>query len=63
MLAKYLTWDVVAMAVALVIIFTLEMLGIFGRHYVTLTLLARTFIPRWARAMICGWLMYHFVIT
>jgi hypothetical protein len=49
------------MFVAICIVFTLEMLGVFGARYVTLTALVRTFIPKWLRAMILGWLCWHFL--
>jgi hypothetical protein len=60
--SQYLRWDYLAMFLAMGILFTLEMLGIFGRHYVTITAIVRAFLPAWARAMILGWLCFHFLI-
>lgn len=61
--ALFKRWDVVAMCVAMSIVFTLEMLGVFTNKYVTITAIVRGTVPRWARAMICGWLYYHFVVV
>jgi hypothetical protein len=56
-------WDYVAMCVAMGILFTLEMFGVFGKHYVTITFIIRTYMPIWARAMVWGWLGWHFLIA
>jgi hypothetical protein len=61
-LSKYVRWDLVAMAVALGILFGFELLGVFTDRYVTITAIIRATLPKWARAMICGWLFYHFVV-
>lgn len=58
----YVRWDLIAMCVALAIVFGFEMLGVFTDRYVTVTALVRAVVPKWARAMICGWLCYHFLI-
>lgn len=61
-MSKYVHWDVVALLIAMGIVFVLEMLGVFTDRYVTITAIVRTFIPKWFRAMVCGWLLYHFVV-
>lgn len=53
-------WDLVAMCIALGVVFGLEMLGVFGKHYVTITAIVRL-QPKWLRAMELGWLCYHFL--
>lgn len=60
---KFPHWDLVIMCVALALVFAFEMLGVFCPRFVTITALCRDFIPRWLRAMICGWLVYHFVVV
>lgn len=62
MLSRYVRWDLVAMLAALAVVFGFELLGVFTDRYVTITALVRLYVPRWARAMVCGWLLYHFVI-
>ena len=54
-------WDVIAMCAAMSIVFTLEMFGVFTNRYVTITAIVRGTVPLWARAMILGWLCYHFM--
>jgi hypothetical protein len=61
-IAKYVKWDVVLMSLALAVVFTFEMLGIFVPKYVTITAIVRAYIPKWLRAMILGWLCYHFMV-
>ena len=51
------------MCTALSVVFGFEMLGVFGDRYVTITALARTYIPLWLRSMILGWMVYHFTIA
>lgn len=58
----YVRWDYIALCVAMAIVFGLEMLGVFGKHYITITEITVTYLPAWARAMILGWLGYHFLI-
>lgn len=53
--------DVIAMCVAMGILFTLEMLGVFNDRYITITAIIRS-LPKWSRSMILGWLAYHFII-
>jgi len=60
-LSKYVRWDVLAMLAALSVVFGFEMLGVFTERYVTITALVRAYVPKWARAMILGWLCYHFM--
>lgn len=59
---KYLQWDVIAMWTSLAVIFGFEMLGVFGHRYITITHIVRQHIPLWARGMIIGWLIVHFLI-
>lgn len=60
--AQYFRWDYIAMFVAMSILFVLEMLGVFGKHYVTITDVVRAYMPLPVRAMIWGWLGLHFLI-
>lgn len=60
--SKYLRWDLVAMCTALAVVFAFEMLGVYTDRYITITAIIRATIPRWARAMILGWLCYHFML-
>lgn len=57
----YAHWDVIAMCIALSVVFVFEMLGIFTARYITITALVRAFVPKWVRAMLLGWLIYHFM--
>jgi hypothetical protein len=59
--AKYVRWDILAMSVALAVVFTLEMLGVFTDRYVTITAIIRGYVPKWTRAMLLGWLCWHFL--
>lgn len=59
----YPHWDTAAWCVVLALAFGLEGLGILRPGDATLTQLIRTVIPLWARAMILGWLAYHFLIA
>jgi hypothetical protein len=56
-------WDMVLMCIALGIVFAFEMMGVFVDRYVTITAICRTYVPLWGRAMILGWLVYHFTIA
>lgn len=58
----YPTWDRIAWCVALGVVFTLEFLGIFKPGEATLTRLICATVPVWLRAMLSGWIFYHFVI-
>lgn len=51
------------MCLALSVVFAFEMLGISSDQYVTITSLARAYLPLWLRSMILGWLVYHFTIA
>jgi hypothetical protein len=53
-------WDVIAMCLAMAILFVLEMLGVFTDRYVTITAIVRS-VPRWALSMVWGWLGWHFL--
>ncbi|MGH9522719.1 MAG: hypothetical protein ACRD3E_09335 [Terriglobales bacterium] len=61
-MSRFIRWDVIAMAIALGVVFGFEMLGVFTDRYVTITAIVRAYVPKWACAMVCGWLFYHFVI-
>lgn len=61
-LSTFKHWDVAALLIAMLIVFVLEMMGVFGKQYVTITAVIRTYVPMWARAMILGWLAFHFLI-
>jgi hypothetical protein len=57
---QYINWDVLLMLVLFGVIGTLEMVGVFNRHFITITAIIRASIPRPFRWMILGWLTYHF---
>jgi hypothetical protein len=61
--AKYANWNLYCWLILFVWAFTIEMMGIFhGAPDATLTYLIRTTLPAWVRAMLLGWLVYHFLI-
>ena len=62
-LSIFSRWDVIAMCVALAVVFTFEMLGVFTTRYITITALVRGYMPLWVRAMVLGWMCYHFMIA
>lgn len=55
-------WDYIALCISMAVVFGFEMLGVFGKDYITITYLCRTYLPLWARGMIIGWLAVHFLI-
>jgi len=59
-LAQFPRGDVISMFVLFGVIATLEFLGVFNRHFVTITYIIRGLIPVWLRWMILGWLTWHF---
>ena len=61
-LSIFSRWDVIVMCVALATVFTFEMLGVFTARYITITALVRGYMPLWTRAMVLGWMCYHFMI-
>ena len=61
-LSSFHHWDVVALCAALAVVFGFEMLGVLTTHYITITAIVRTYMPFWMRAMILGWMCYHFMI-
>ena len=61
MVVDFARWDVIAMCIALAVVFVFEMLGVFGGKYITITALVREFMPMWMRAMILGWMCWHFM--
>ena len=60
-ISKYVRWDIIAMSTALTIVFALEMLGVFTSNNITITALVRAYLPKWLRAMILGWMCWHFM--
>ena len=62
-LGKYVHWDLVAMAVAMAVIFGFEMLGVFTDKYVTITAIIRATVPIGIRLLIWAWLGYHFLLA
>lgn len=58
---RYVRWDVVAICLAMAVLFTFEMLGVFTARYITITAIVKGTVPPWVRAMILGWLCYHFM--
>jgi uncharacterized membrane protein YozB (DUF420 family) len=62
--AQYANWNLYLWLVLFVVTLTVELLGVFyGRQDATLTYLIRSTVPAWLRAMILGWLVYHFLIA
>jgi hypothetical protein len=55
-------WNRIIWLVVIGLAFALEFLGIFRPGEATLTALIKATIPTAFRAMIVGWLAYHFVI-
>ena len=49
------------MALALGVVFVFELMGVFTARYITITAIVRWAVPRWARAMVLGWLCWHFL--
>ena len=60
-LSAFHHWDVVALCVAMAVVFVFEMVGVFRTDYVTITYLVRSYMPFWMRAMILGWMWWHFM--
>jgi len=62
--AAFANWNLYLWLALFCLTLTIELLGIFHGHTdTTLTYLIRTTVPAWARAMILGWLVYHFLIA
>lgn len=62
--ARFASWNLYLWLVLFAVAFAIEMLGVFhGRQDTTLTYLIRNTVPAWLRAMILGWLVYHFLIA
>ena len=59
--SQYFRADYIGMFVAMSILLVLEMLGVFGHKYVTITAIVRAYMPMWVRAMVWGWLGLHFI--
>ena len=56
-------WDVLAWCIVLLAAFVLETIGLLRpTQGATLTALIRATVPVWLRAMVLGWLAYHFLI-
>jgi hypothetical protein len=63
-LSNFVRWDVVLLLGSMAVVLAFEMLGVFGGgRYATITAIVRDYVPRWARAMMCGWLCWHFVVA
>lgn len=60
--SRFPLWNVLAWAAWALAFAVLEFMGVFNRRYATLTYLSLHTIPRWALAMIMGWLVYHFIV-
>lgn len=60
---KFPEWNVVFWFVLACVFGGLELLGVFDGHFATATDLLRKYIPLWGRAMILGWLVWHFLIA
>ena len=55
-------WDVIVWLTLLSAIGIFEGLGIANDKLMTLSALIRATVPAWVRAMILGWLIYHFML-
>lgn len=62
-MSSFAKWNLIFWAVAFSVVLVMELLGVFDSHFATITALTRKFVPLWARAMICGWVCYHFVVA
>lgn len=62
-MSEYIRWDLIAMCVALAVVFVFEMLGVFTDRYVTITAIIRQNVPMQVRLPIFGWLFFHFVLS
>jgi uncharacterized membrane protein YozB (DUF420 family) len=62
--ARFASWNLDLWFALFALTLAVELLGIFGgRQDATLTYLIRNTVPAWLRAMILGWLVYHFLIA
>ena len=59
---KFPHWNLIVWLILLAAIGAFEGLGIANGKLATLTAIIKATIPVWARAMIWGWLGWHFVI-
>lgn len=55
------TWNLIAWCVCAAVLLTLEFIGVARHQDATLTYFIRNTIPGWVRAMIWGWLGWHFL--
>lgn len=62
LLRDFRRWDLIVMLSLFGALFTFEMLGVFKQNFVTITEILCNTVPKWARAMVLGWLTYHFLI-
>jgi hypothetical protein len=64
-----LHWDSILFLICFGVIFVLEVLSVYGCRLgcyscdrATISYLVFRFIPRWLRAMLLGWLAFHFLV-
>lgn len=55
-------WDVLAWCLVLLAAIVLEVVGLIRPQEATLSALIRSTVPIWGRAMILGWLGWHFLL-
>lgn len=56
-------WDQIAWACWVVAFFVLETIGFLQKgHATTFTNVSKAVVPRWAIAMVIGWLWYHYLV-
>jgi len=55
--------DVLSMLIVAGALAGLEFLGVFDKHFVTITALLRDAVPMWLRLPILAWLIYHFCMA
>lgn len=60
---KFPSWNVAIWLVIIGAFAVFELIGVFSGKLATLTDLIRQWLPIWVRAMILGWLTWHFLMS
>lgn len=61
-LGQFARWNVIVWFATLIVVLGLELIGIWVQNFLTLTELIQMYIPLWLRAIIIGWLAWHFLV-
>ena len=56
------TWDKWVFYCLFIALASFEFLGVKDSKFTTITALTCQYVPAWTRAMILGWLCFHFLI-